>query len=267
MRARIVAGLLAAATGLVACGGDGERPRDLVTAYIKHANAIQRAYAPQLKRANAAYVSFSRSQGSDDSAVATLTAARGDVRRVRAELRHLEPPVQARRLHARLLRVFDMNVYFADETARLAAYQRDSQGATAPLAGIDRRLRSELGTARAPKAQERALGRFAAGLHVALRRLGALDVPRVLAPQHEAQVRRLTSIRRLAVELRTALRKQQAQRVAQLVKAFRGKGRAPAARTALTQRALADYNRRYRALALANADLAREQARLDRSLD
>jgi hypothetical protein len=267
VRTWIVAGLLAAATGLVACGGDGEGPRDRVATYIKHANAIQRAYAPQLKRANAAYVSFSRSQGSDDSAVAALTGARGDVRRVRAEVRRLEPPAQARRLHAQLLRVFDMNVYFADETARLAAYQRDSQSATAPLARIDRRLRSELRTARAPKAQERALGRFAAGLGAALRRLDALAVPRVLAPQHEAQVRRLTSIRRLAVELRTALRKQQAERVARLVKAFRGNGRAPSASTALTRRALADYNRRYRALAEANADLAREQARLDRSLD
>jgi hypothetical protein len=267
VRAWIVAGLLAASTGLVACGGNDHGPRDQVAAYIKHANAIQRAYAPQLKRANAAYVSFSRSQGSDDSAVAALTGARGDVRRVRARLRSLHPPAQARALHARLLRVFDMNVYFADETARLAAYQRDSQGATAPLAGIDRRLRSDLRTARAPKAQERALARFAAGLGVALRRLGALGVPRVLAPQHEAQVRRLTSIRRLAVELRTALRKQQANRVARLVKAFRGNGRAPAPSTPLTRRALADYNRRYRALAQANADLAREQARLDRSLD
>jgi hypothetical protein len=263
----MVAGVLAAATGLGACGGgDDDGPRKGVEAYIKRANAIQRGFAPEFKRANAAYVGFSRSGAAGDDAIAALERAGADVRRARAELARLQPPSQARRLHALLLRVFGMNVYFADETARLAAYQRDSQTATAPLRAVDARLRRELGAARTPERQERALQRFVRGIDGALGELEALRAPRVLRPQHEAQVTQLHSTRSLAAKLRRALRAQQAERVARLVKAFRRGGGDGGASEALTRRALSDYNRRYAQLQEANADLQREQARLDERL-
>jgi hypothetical protein len=263
MRVLLVAGLVATAAAITACGGGDDSPRNRVEAYIKHANAIQRDFAPEFRRANQAYVAFSRSQGTGDRAITELARARTDVRRARAEVARLRPPEQARTLHARLLRVLDMNVYFADETARLASYQRDSQAASAPVAAVDRRLRRELRGARTPGTQVGALDRFVAGLDRALARLRALDVPAVLAPQHDAHVARLSSTRTLAAKLRRALRAQQAGRVARLVRAFRNAGGTDSTTAALTQRALADYDRRTRRLAEANADVQREQARLD----
>ena len=251
---------------LAGCGG-GDSARDRVDGYIKDANAVQARFGDDFERANQAYVAFSREELAGDRAVAALAGAEAAMADARGDLAELTPPQDARRLHDRLLELFDRNLDFARETKALASYQQGSATALAPLSAVDERLGRELRRTGSPQRQVRALVRFRAGLDRALRGLGGLDVPRVLAPPHAGQVRRLRETRDLARRLEQALRDQAARRVALLVEEFRENGGVPSTNKRLARRAIARYNRRYRALSEAYQDLFRENARLDESLD
>jgi hypothetical protein len=257
---------LLAAAALGACGGGGNDSRDDVNAYIEGANTVEHRYAADFKRANDAYLAYSRGELAGDRAQADLTRAQTSIRAARDDLARLRPPARARSLHDRLVRYLGKNLAFARETARLAAYQPDAQRALRPLAAANRRLSSGLGGARDPARQAQALQRFARTLQRMLVELRALDVPAVLRPTHGDQLRRLDRTRSLAVRLRHALIDQDAQRVARLVKAFRANAAARAPRRTLQSRAIRRYEARYKALNDAYAAVLREQSRLDQSL-
>lgn len=257
----------AVALGLLSGCGSEPSARDDVDAYIRDANAVQARFAGSFKAANQAYQDFSRQALGPDAAVKALTDAREDVREARDELSELRPPADARALHSHLVRLFDMNLSFADETAQLAAYQRGSEQALAPLDAVDQRLQRDLRGQREPRRQAAALGRFSDALGDALTRLRALEVPYVLLPPHGDQVRRLVRTQDLARDLEGALRRQEAKKVARLLGAFRRNARTRQSRRGLARQALKQYTRRYRQLTDAYADLSRTQAELDRRLD
>lgn len=251
---------------VAACGGE-ESARDRVDAYIRSANAVQKRFATAFKDANVAYQDFARSALSADEAVARLTTARDEIERARSGVAALRAPEEARALQSRLVRIFDMNLSFAEETLQLAAYQDGSAEALAPLERVDARLQRELRGQKDPVGQARALDRFSDGLARVLRRLRALEVPYVLLPPHGDQVRRLKRTQELSQELEVALRAQKSKDVARLLQEFRSGSRTRRTRRTLARQALNQYNRRYRQLSDAYADLNREQAELDQSLD
>jgi hypothetical protein len=265
MRPGAIVALSLTALGLASCGG-GPDARERVEDYLRDANRVQAGWADSFKKANDAYVAFSRSELDGNRAVVALDAAERDIRAAHDALGRLRPPADARPLHDKLLRLFEMNIDFADQTALLAAYVPASERALAPLDRTNRRLQRDLGEAEDAEAQARALERFSARLRRILARLGRLDVPQVLRVSHQDQVRALTRTRSYSSRLRQALIDQDAERVAQLLELFReAPSGSQASRRKLARRAIARYNRRYRSLNDAYIEVRREEARLDKA--
>jgi hypothetical protein len=258
--------LLLAVAGISGCAGeDDERAR--AREYLNKANAVMRLSAGEFKHANRAYAAFARGRLPADEAAAAFRSAERSIRAARERVADLRPPGDARALHARLLRVFEMNLGFAHQTRLLAVYQ-DRAGATLTrLRRYDRNLRTDLADADEPAAQAAAMQRFADGLQRTRRDLRGLDVPRLLLDPHADQLRRLDATYELADELRGALKAQDEKRVAELLARFRDQGTGRGPQRGLSRQAIGSYRERYRRLNDAYADLAREQARLDRRLD
>jgi hypothetical protein len=276
MRGRLAAVALAlvAASLLAACGGDDPRAR--VEQYILDANAVQKRAEPAFKRANEAYVEFSRRGAPDDVAkpegAATgkpeeIAAAERAIRATRARIARLRPPSEAAALHRKLLRVYDVNAAMAHETTVLARYLPAAEKAVAPLGDISKRLRTRLAGAPNPENQARSLRAYFLSLDLLIARLHRLDVPPVLAPTHRAQVTRLTSARLLAKRLRAAIEAQDAKRVARLLVEFRQLNARRDRERRLTARAIRGYTRRYRAITTVVQDAQRERLRLERKYD
>ena len=256
--------LLAAAAGLGACGGGDDGPRERVEDYVRDANTVARRFAGEFEQANAAYVAYSRGELRPARARTDLTAAAAAIRTARGDVADLDPPPDAQSLHEKYLRYLDMNVGFAEQTLRLAVYTPGAARALQPLDRVNRRLDRQLSAATEPGEQADALRRFTRSLDGMLADLRGLAVPAVLRPTHEDQIRRLSSTRSLARRLRAALIDQDARRVARLLKRFRaGAGDRTGSRK-LAAKAIRAYERRYKALSNAYADVQREQSRLDR---
>jgi hypothetical protein len=256
--------ILAAGTAAPACGGDGGE-RAAVDAYVRDANAIQRALQPQYRRANASYVAFSRGKAPAGRSAADLARARDAIGSARARLARLRPPAAARQLHAGLLRLMDLNAGLAGETAQLAVYQQRAPRLLRPLARADRRLRSALRGATTAAGQAAALEGFARGLDRVATGLARLEAPPIMRPAHQQQIRRLRTTRSLAERLRGALLAQDPPAVARLLARFRSASSTPQS-SAVGASAIRQYNRRFRRLNAAFQAVSREEIRLNRSL-
>ena len=265
-RSAVALGLCLALAALAGCGGDDDDPRTRVRAYLDSANELQRGAADELKRAGEDYVAFARGELRPRVAVERMERSESEIRATRDKLAGLRPPREAAALHSQLQRVYDMNLDLAHQTALLAAYERGSDRALAPLDRYNEQLGTALRRADGPGRQARALDRFAARLRGLLRRLGELEPPLVMRVPHADQIARLESTRSLAVRLSRALEAQDAERVARLLKRFRGGASERRPRRKLARRALTQYERRYSQLNDAYANLYRELARLDKSL-
>jgi hypothetical protein len=254
------------AAGLTACGGSHSGDaRTRVNDYVRRADAVERRYAPEFKRANTAYVAFAKGKLASHAAVVRLARAQRAIGAARRELAALRPPAEAEGLRARLLRYLDMNAAFARQTTRLAAYQRRSPALLGPINAANAKLRTGLKSA-VTATQAGALLGFAATLRRTEGEMRRLSVPAVLRPAQDAQLRRLTTTRALAGRLRGALLAGDARSVARLLLRFRRNATSTGTSRKAAARAIDAYNRRFHLLTRAYADVRREQARLDRSL-
>jgi hypothetical protein len=259
--------LVASAGLLAACGGsDHEQQRSDVNRYIQRENAVLRGAQADFRALNEAYRKFSKGQLEPDKAIEDLAAAERTIRGARADVAKLQPPADARALHDKVLHYLDVNVFLADETAKLAGYMPGAQAALAPLDRVNRSLQSDLSDATDATAQAAALDDFAGALDRMLRKLRKLVVPQVLRPAHADQVRRLSTTRSLALRLRAALLDQDAEEVARLLKRFRANSAGRGERRKLAGAAHRHYTRRIRELDEAYAAVSREQQRLDEAL-
>ena len=263
----VMAVLAASAVLLAACGGaDRDEQRADVNRYIEQENAVLRSAQADFRALNEAYRKFSKGQLEPHKAIEDLAAAERTIRGARADVAKLQPPADARALHDKVLHYLDVNVFLADETAKLAGYMPASAAALEPLAQVNKSLQSGLADADTATAQAEALERFAGALERMLGKLRKLVVPQVLRSAHTDQVERLTTTRKLALELREALLDQDAEAVARLLKRFRRNNAGGGRRGRLAGAALDHYTRRIRELDEAYAAVSREQQRLDEAL-
>lgn len=260
--ATAVLAVLAALAG--GCGGESERDR--VTAYIEEARAVQREHQRDVTRANAVYRELASEGAATADDVEAVATAERRMRAARADLARVRPPARAVPLHRSLLRAYDASADVARDTTRFAEYVPAMTRALRPLEGVGRRLERRLRGAEDAEGQGRALERYAAGLDGLLVRVARLEAPPVLFAVHQAQLLRLRSARDVARRLRRALEAQDAPRTARLVREFRriGAGRSSAR---LRKRSIEVYTARLRDVDRAAADVQRERARLDRTLD
>jgi hypothetical protein len=262
------AGLVAVGLGalVTACGGGESSQRGEVRAYLERTNAVQQRFAPDFRRADAAFKAFANGDEMAGGTIATLARAESDIRSAQDAVAALRPPARAATVHDRLLRVYAIDADLAHETLRLARYRDAGPRALAGLDRASKRLRGKLRAARKPGTQAQALATFSSAVGRTLRRLNGLDVPEILAPSHRAQVERLQTTRRLTARLRDAVRDRDSQRVAKLLLKFRAGGESLRSQRVLMREGAAAYTSRLKRLAQAQTDLGREQARLRRSV-
>ena len=127
----------------------------------------------------------------------------------------------------------------------MVEYEAAAPATLEPLDRASQTLRRDLRRARTARSQAKALDRFGDTLARVSRRLDALDVPALLEPAHESQLKRLASTRRLSRQLQSAVRAKDSRRVAKLLLRFRKSTQAPASsERALTKRGITAYTSR-----------------------
>lgn len=263
----VMAVLVASAALLAACGGsDTDDRRADVNRFIEQENAVLRGAQADFQAVNDAYRKFSKGKLDPAKAIDDLAGAERTIRDARADVARLRPPAGARALHDKVLHYLDVNVFLADETAKLAGYMPASAAALKPLTRVNESLQTGLSDATSASAQAAALQRFARALDGMLGKLRGLVVPQVLRPAHAGQVARLATTRKLALELRGALLDQDAEAVARLLKRFRANNSGRGRGGKLADAALDGYTRRIHELDDAYAAVSREQQRLDEVL-
>ena len=266
----IVAGVLAAlslavlgAGVLLRDGEDGER--DEVARYIVGVNRIQGGFASELTRVNQAYASFRVTPAALARQVAALRDAEQTLEVVTQQIKGLEVPDGAARLHDELLRLVALQSAFARELTKLAEYLPRLSDAERDLAPAGERVRRELAAATTPAGQARAFGHYAATLDRVAKSLERLSAPQVLEPARRAEIERLRGLAMLSSELKTAIDEQRAPAIRRLsadisrTTAVRGATRAE-------RDAVIAYNDRLKAIEAQQSAVERERRRLDREL-
>jgi hypothetical protein len=259
-RASAVA-LAVAAFVAAGCGGSPSA-RERVSAYLVDAGGVQTRWSRAFDTANHAYAEFAAGRLKGDAAARQMAKVRDDVRALRAALAALTPPGEARALHAKLLRAFDLDLALATETAQLATYLPAESAALARLPAANRRLSRRLAAAsRDPAAQARALGAFKLTLDRTVRDLRTLTPPPVLRVGHRDRIDALARTAALSGRLRRALRAGDAVRAAHLLDQLE---RTPPEHRTLAREAVEAYNRRSLEVRRAVQDVRRSEASLNR---
>ena len=251
------------AGALLRDGEDGER--DEVARYIVGVNRIQGGFSSELTRVNRVYASFRAAPTAPARQLAELRDAEQTLEVVTQQIKGLEVPDGAARLHDELVRLVALQLAFAQELTQLAEYLPRLTDAERSLAPAAERVRRELAAATTPAGQARAFGHYAATLDRVAKSLERLSAPRVLEPARRAETERLRGLATLSSELKTAIDEQQAPAVRRLsadisrVAAVRGATRAE-------RDAVVAYNDRLKAIEAQRNAVERERRRLDRQL-
>ncbi|MDP8942567.1 MAG: hypothetical protein M3N16_00350 [Actinomycetota bacterium] len=262
MRLAAPGAALLATAALTACGEDR---RERIEDYLKEVNAIQERSRPEFDRANRAYLRFSRGRDDPTRRVADFRRAEAALGSARGVLARVEPPPEARTLHRRLLRFFDLNLGLAAETTALGRYAPAVARTLRALPKASRRLPRSIGDS-GTAGQERAFWRYAAALDRVAEELRRLSPPPVLAGPHRAQIKRLRATSTLARRLGEAIRTRATATAARLVLRFRRLSSTARPSRAIATRSTAAYNRRHKAIARASADVHRARLELERAL-
>ena len=262
-----VTALLVVVACAAGCGSQEKTARTDVATYIERANAVQLRAAPAVRQAGAVYAEQAKGRLAPARQLRELRSAGAALEGIREEVDMLSPPIEARRLRDLLLRVLDLDVALTQQTVRLASYAQTAPRILEPLGPAGRRLNRRLQRQGAPEEQAAAIGAYVSTLDRMLRGLGRLEVPSVLRPTHEDQVRRLEKTRSLARQLRRAAAAADAGRLARLLLRFaKAGGTTLLEERELAKRGRASYAAQLRRLESARGRLVREQIRLNREI-
>lgn len=260
---RAAAALLAVVL-LAGCASAKDRRRAAVNKYINSVNTVESQSILSWNRTRDAYMSLAH--GSiDASRLRDLAAAPATIRSLRRRIAALTPPEDARRLHASLLRLLDLDARFAAEVTTFARYVH----AVGPLEkglGVDTRaLRAELKRSHARRKEEQALTRYAAALHGLHVRLKRLVPPTALAPWHAQQVARVAALGRGARLLAAGLARKDGTDVRQGLTLLTGFA-ASSPVTRADRNAILGYDARLKRISAAAAAVSQDEGRLQRGL-
>lgn len=260
-RAAALAAAVAAALAVTSCS-DGSARKD-VNAYVTHVNSVERRSAPAFRAAERTYVEFSRGRLAPGVAAARLGASERAIRASRGQVAAIRAPADAAALRARLLRVYDLNARMAHETTQLGRYRAGLAKVAQPLRAASRGLQRGLSGASGAAGQRAPFAAYSRSLRAVIDHIAALDTPPLLRASHAALLKRLRAARSLAGRLAQAIGAQDAKRVAGLLLRFRRLGSSRSA-ASLPPRVVRAYDGRLRAITAAEADLRREEQRLNR---
>jgi hypothetical protein len=255
--------LLVIAAVIAGCGG-GDNRREAVDAYIREANLALANFTPAFNRAATV---LRRLGGANASATdEQLRDAVSAIRRARSALDRIEPPAEARHMHADLLRLLEVQAEVTEELRLVTTYLPRAKRALLPSRAAATELNRRLRQAHEPAAQVAALQNYAAAVATSLRRFEALEPPAVLRPGHDGEADRLRASRRLTLALAGAIDAGDVATINATMQNLRSELSAGDAVTAAQQAAVRTFNARIEEQDRLADRILRQQRQLDQSL-
>lgn len=251
--------LLVAAVAAAGCRGGDDR-RDAVESYIESVNRAQAKLQPAFRDAQVALRAFAAGRVTERTAE-RLRGGSATMRATRASLALIEPPAEAEKLHADLLRLVELQSGLALELSLAADYVTKLGPAVRPGQEAARELGRELRAAKTGADQVVALRAFADAVGASLGRLDALAPPPAMLPWHQDQRGKLEKSRRDAAALADAIDERDAPAVEQALEAFTTPASDTVSRKAQAA-AIRGFNRKLRRQERLLARIAREQLAL-----
>lgn len=267
MAIRLVLSAVALVLLAAACGGDNNKRRDSLQAYITQVNAAQVKMRKPLLQVERAYRDFGRKKGSTLTAIEPrLAKSAVTMHGLERKLRALRPPPDAKHLHALILQLVHAEGEIAGEIVGLAQFAPRFSAALTPLASAGRNLHDAFKGAKTAKAQAVALDAYAAALAGVLERLRPLHAPPALEPTLSSQRSTLARVRTSATELADGLRKNRRVALPTLIQRFTNAGLANQGLAAQKARiaAIKAYNHRVANLVTLARRVDRERLRLEK---
>ena len=264
-RARI--GVVAVLVVLLAgCGGGGGHPRrDAVNAYFVR---VDNAEAPLLNRrvaVNNALRSFSMSKNAP-AEVKALKQAQAQILAAERRVDAIEPPADARKIHADLLALLRLEASLTGDLILTAGYTPELKRALAPTAPAGTALAKELRAAKGWSAQADAFATYRTVLEPVVAKLDTLKAPPVLAPTLKGQRAVLRRRIELSAAVESALRKKDVKAANAAISSLFAIG-PDAVRTRNAEIAAARaYNVRIARISVLTAAVARERERLVKAI-
>lgn len=258
-------GLLLLAALAAGCGG-GDARQEAVEDYIERANQAQEQFEPGVRAAQSAIRSFAAGRAGPQLAE-RLRRAATTMRSARATLAAVEPPSEARSLHALLLELLDLQAGLSLELSLAARYLPAAVEAIAPtdLAGAE--LARVLRQAGSGEEQAAALAAYADEVEGTLAGFDRLAPPPVLGPWHGAQVDRLRASGNLAAGLAAAIEQGDRAAIDRALKAFVDESPDAAAAQRAQEEAVEAFNRRLEQQQELLGTIFREQLELAEELE
>lgn len=284
-----------AAVGVTISKHHTHTSRDDVAAYIRSANAVQDDLRYPLTQVLIAYQAFSSAQKLGPAQAKRLETAEKTLLKVRRRVDALDPPAQAKHLHALLVRLIGDEAAVTHEVALFAGFvgrfraelatvrsasaalgialakihpptPKTLKGTKKQIAAAQRAYAAAATAAAA--AQADAISAYDDTLNVALRQLQRLTPPPAFAPAYRTQRLTLKATRDAGAKLAAGLRGAHRSNVAALGRAFTLASRKSQAISAqeLEISAIRAYNARVRRLGLDASALHAEVVRLQRVL-
>jgi hypothetical protein len=250
-----------------ACGG-GNR-REPVVGYIDEVNRVQSEMRRPLLQVVRAYRDFGRKHGPTLAKLEPrLARSEATIRRVDRKLRRLQPPPDARRLHALLLQLVRAEGDVAHEVVQLAQFAPRFSAALSPLRPASQQLRASFAAAKKATDQAKALDLYAAALSGVLDRLRPLEAPPAFAPALAGQRTTLRGVQASATKLADGLRKKDRAALPTLIQQFTNAGLATRSVSAQRARiaAIKGYNSRVARLNALARKIDRERVKLEKKV-
>jgi len=243
----------------------GNSRRDAVAAYVEQANAAQAGLATRIGAINTAYAKLRLDPKAAARQAPKLAQAERAIASSRARLAAVSPPADARILHRRLLRLFELEQSLAADVTDLARHLDAVTTGMRALALVTAQLSKDLQEGASPGEQAAAFRRYSSRLEAESSRLSRLRAPVLLVSARREDVARLGQISKTGDALGAAIATGDAGEVDRLLPRLEQQVRAAAAvpggRLFVTA-----YNRRVRAVAAARVAVETEFRRLDRNL-
>jgi hypothetical protein len=176
------------------CGSSAKsKRRDAVNAYLGRVQTIQLHYRPSFDLANQAYRDFSKGK-TGKRQVERLRGAEVSILAARDALEAVSPPEDARKLHAELLRLYDLNASLGLEVITLQQFLPGVRNVLGNLADVNKSYRQNLSGSKTATAQANALDGDSTAVRKVVVRFRSLAPPPALRPWQRAQVLRLQQI-------------------------------------------------------------------------
>lgn len=201
-------------------GDETDERRAAVSAYIVEVNTTQQVLIVKLEQASSAYRNLSFDGGGNRQQLERVQGVEVTLKTLRSRFSMLQPPAEAGKLHAELLRLVDLQIAFAQELAGMARFLPIQAGENRSLAAATERLRRALKRDATAREQQDAFQRYGDVVEAVAARLQAASAPPVLEPARTAEIARLDRLAGLAGQVVKALERQDADAIDRLSRMF-----------------------------------------------